>query len=109
MELDDSGDESEKQYQDLNANRESHGDRIDCSEKEINADVGDDFDDFEAGAEDEDFGDFDEGFEESSSPRPESPQPQPQVSALPPFTTREPSLVSNANQSRNSIRKPCGC
>ena len=29
--------------------------------------IGDDFDDFEAGAEDDDFGDFDEGFQQSSS------------------------------------------
>lgn len=36
---------------------------------------GDDFDDFEAGGEDEDFGDFDDGFEQPSA-EPESPRPE---------------------------------
>ena len=47
---------------------------------------GDDFDDFEAGAGDEDFGDFDEGFEQSPEPQtvqeswepPKTPAPIPE-------------------------------
>lgn len=53
---------------------------------------GDDFDDFEAGAVDEDFGDFDEGFEEPSSPQKHKPDPassdQVHVSSISPFVSR---------------------
>lgn len=39
---------------------------------------GDDFDDFEAGAEAEDFGDFDDGFEQpAADPEPPRPEPPP--------------------------------
>lgn len=52
--------------------------------------VGDDFDDFEAGAENEDFGDFDEGFEQpsiSDEETAETDPPVPSVQSLPPWTS----------------------
>lgn len=51
---------------------------------------GDDFDDFEAGAENEDFGDFDEGFEQpsvSDEETAETDPPAPSVQSLPPWTS----------------------
>ncbi|KAI4205957.1 MAG: hypothetical protein LQ350_000142 [Teloschistes chrysophthalmus] len=44
---------------------------------------GDDFDDFEAGGEDEDFGDFDDGFEEP----PAAPKPEPDKREAPAIST----------------------
>ena len=38
---------------------------------------GDDFDEFEAGAGDDDFGDFDEGFQQASEVEPEQKAPEP--------------------------------
>lgn len=44
---------------------------------------GDDFDDFEAGAEAEDFGDFDDGFgQPSGDPKPPKPEPPPFSNAV---------------------------
>lgn len=58
---------------------------------------GDDFEDFEAGAEDEDFGDFDEGFEqpreideESAETGPFAPSSQ----SLPPSTSPFVSIIT---------------
>ena len=51
---------------------------------------GDDFDDFEAGAENEDFGDFDEDFEQSSISDEETAETDPpatSVQSLPPWTS----------------------
>lgn len=77
---------------------ESEDDRTGTDNREVDdtaADAdegsGDDFDNFEAGTEDEDFGDFDEGFQQTSvhDEIPEEPEPpmqptktlpQPQVS-----------------------------
>lgn len=52
--------------------------------------VGEDFDDFEAGAEDADFGDFDEGFQGPSVPEDDPVEKQSSTSAiqsLPPSTS----------------------
>lgn len=51
---------------------------------------GDDFDDFEAGGEDEDFGDFDDGFEEP----PAAPKPEPDKREAPAIST-SPFVSSN--------------
>ena len=51
-------------------------------------DFGDDFDEFEAGAGDDDFGDFDEGFQEIS----EQERPEPQK---PPAPVPESPFVSS--------------
>ena len=48
-------------------------------EQDVNEDFGDDFDEFEAGAEDEDFGDFDEGTQQSSIPSTTILQPEPEA------------------------------
>ena len=51
---------------------------------------GEDFDEFEAGAENEEFGDFDEGFEQPPLTDEESPEtdpPPPSVVSLPPPTS----------------------
>lgn len=55
---------------------------------------GDDFDDFEAGAEAEDFGDFDEGFEQPSADPDALPKPEP-----PPFS--KAAFVSNSKYQLN--------
>lgn len=57
--------------------------QIEASESDEEADraLGDDFDDFEAGAADEDFGDFDE-------PAPEPPKPEPPPVSKSPFVSR---------------------
>ena len=57
-------------------------------ESEFNEGFGDDFDDFEAGAGDDDFGDFDEGFQQPSEPQVESkdvelPRPPAPISESP--------------------------
>ena len=60
--------------------------------KDANADLeagdgfGDDFDDFEAGAGDDDFGDFDEGFQQPSGPSAAEKQTSPQPSAPSPVS-----------------------
>lgn len=51
------------------------------SDEEADEALGDDFDDFEAGAADEDFGDFDE-------PAPEPPKPEPPPVSKSPFVSR---------------------
>ena len=84
MHYDEDGDGSEENIQ------EAATDSI--QEQNANEDFGDDFDDFEAGAGDDDFGDFDEGFpepevqqEKSEPQRPPAPVPEsPFVSS---FTT----------------------
>ena len=51
---------------------------------------GEDFDEFEAGAENEDFGDFDEGFEQpplTDEEPPKTDPPPPSVLSLPPSTS----------------------
>ena len=64
------------------------------AENDIVADAGDgfgdDFDDFEAGADNDDFGDFDDGFEQpaTSDEEPaETDPPAPSVQSLPPSTS----------------------
>ena len=61
---------------------------------------GEDFDEFEAGAENEEFGDFDEGFEQPALPDEESletDQPPPSVVSLPsstcPFVSKTPLIL----------------
>lgn len=99
MESDESEKEGNNQGQLLDPMREFCSEHVDRNSSDTNTNVVDDFDDFEAGAEDEDFGDFDEGFQESSSPELEPNKPQSHVSALPSFATREPSLVSKIDTS----------
>ena len=64
----------------------------DSEDDEIEEGSGDDFDDFEAGAVDEDFGDFGEGFQESLSPQMHKSEPtssdQAHVSSISPFVSR---------------------
>ncbi|KAL8903271.1 MAG: hypothetical protein Q9207_004040 [Kuettlingeria erythrocarpa] len=60
---------------------------------------GDDFDDFEAGAEAEDFGDFDEGFEQPSADPDAPPKPE-----FPPFSKAPfPPVSFEALASLNSL------
>lgn len=56
--MNDEDPEDETPYSDVNTN----------TDNDIEEGFGDDFDDFEAGAADEDFGDFNEEFEKPSSP-----------------------------------------
>ena len=53
---------------------------------------GDEFDEFEAGADDDDFGDFDEGIQQASDLRSEQIAPEPQ---RPPAPVPESPFVSN--------------
>ena len=64
---------------------------------------GEDFDEFEAGAENEEFGDFDEGFEQPPLTDEESPEadpPPPSVVSLPsstsPFVSKIPLILRRA-------------
>ena len=61
-------------------------------ESELNEGFGDDFDDFEAGAGDDDFGDFDEGFQQPSEPEVE---PKGVEQTRPPAPTPESPFVSS--------------
>ena len=68
---------------------------------------GDDFDDFEAGADNDDFGDFDDGFEKPSTSDEEAAEtdpPAPSVHFLPPSTS---SFVSKALPIIKLIATPC--
>lgn len=63
-------------------------DAADDANTEGDEGFGEDFDDFEAGAENDDFGDFDNGFEESSVPG-KDPEPElipPAIQSVPPST-----------------------
>ena len=79
------------------ANMEGEVNEEDVEEAEEG--FGDDFDDFEAGAEGDDFGEFDEGFRESGEPQretakhvePDPPSPSPFVSR---FIIKNPSHQS---------------
>lgn len=69
--------------------------------------VGDDFDDFEAGADNDDFGDFDDGFEQAptSDEEPaETDPPAPSVQSLPPSTSP---FVSKTLPTVRLIVAPC--
>lgn len=59
---------------------------------------GDDFDDFEAGAENEDFGDFDDGFQqpaESDEELEETESLARPIQPIPPFTSPFVSIMNN--------------
>lgn len=67
-----------------------HGEVDNDTEADAGEGFGDDFDEFEAGTENEDFGDFDEGFEQppTSDDEPaETDPPAPAVQSLPPSTS----------------------
>jgi len=70
MTYEDHEDETAEEKQDTNTDEESENDDG----------FGDDFDEFEAGAGDDDFGDFDEGFEQPHEP-PETIPPKPSAPA----------------------------
>ena len=61
-------------------------------EPDFNEGFGDEFDDFEAGAGDDDFGDFDEGFQQPSEPQVE---PKDVEQPRPPAPTPESPFVSS--------------
>ena len=64
-----------------------HDDDTHDTEVDAGEGFGDDFDDFEAGAENEDFGDFDEGFEQTPRSDGESAETEPSppsIQSLPP-------------------------
>lgn len=68
---------------------------------------GDDFDDFEAGADNDDFGDFDDGFEQPSTSDEEPAETEPPVASiqsLPPSITP---FVSNAPPTVRLIATLC--
>lgn len=72
---------------------ESHEPNTSTNEDdEIKEGFGDDFDDFEAGAVDEDFGDFGEGFQEDPSSQKHESEPagsdHVQVTSISPFVSR---------------------
>lgn len=56
----------------------------------LDDEMGNDFDDFEAGGEDEDFGDFDDGFEEPLA----APEPEPDKREVP-VISKSPFVSSN--------------
>lgn len=67
-----------------------HDEADNDTEADAGEGFGDDFDDFEAGAENDDFGDFDEGFEQfqmSEKEPAETDLPAPSVQSLPPSTS----------------------
>lgn len=74
---------------------ESEEESVESTHKEAGNDMtadggegfGDDFDDFEAGADNDDFGDFDDGFEQPSTSDEESAETDPPVQSLPPSTS----------------------
>ena len=68
----------------------NHDDAGIDTEADTGEGFGDDFDDFEAGAGDEDFGDFDEGFEQPSITNEEPVETVPSISSaqsLPPLAS----------------------
>ena len=63
--------------------------------------LGDDFDDFESGAENEDFGDFDEGFQqraESDEELEETESLARPIQSIPQFTSPFVSIMKNMNK-----------
>lgn len=59
---------------------------------------GDDFDDFEAGAENEDFGDFDDGFQQPAESEEELEETESlarPIQPIPPFTSPFVSIMKN--------------
>ncbi len=77
---------------------DSEAESVESKQDEANNDTvadagdgfGDDFDDFEASAENEDFGDFDEGFEQpptTDEGTAETDPPAPSAQSLPPSTS----------------------
>jgi len=87
MDDDESGEESDGSDEEVEAD----------AEVDTNEDLGEDFDDFEAGAEDEDFGDFDEGFQPPSVADEESEEPEPTIIPVQPLPPSTFSYVSIAN------------
>jgi len=71
------------------SNVETADDRPDASDEEAEAGFGDDFDDFEAGAEGEDFGEFNDGFQEPEESQMEAEKNvQPDPSSISRFVSR---------------------
>ena len=68
-------------------------------ESETEDGFGDDFDDFEAGAGDDDFGDFDEGFQQPVEAEKSSPPKPPVTVPESPFVSREPSKYKTLHSS----------
>ena len=80
------------------SNAETSNDGHTSGEEKIEEGFGDDFDDFEAGAEGEDFGEFDDGFQEpEESPVEAEKQVQPDPSSLSPFVSSF-SIVNTIHQ-----------
>lgn len=67
------------------------------AQKDVDDGFGDDFDDFEAGAGDEDFGEFDEGFQQPSTPDGEFEEPEPPPPSIQPLPPSISLSVSNTN------------
>lgn len=85
-------DESEDEVDPTPMPREQDEERIEYSENDQG--LGDDFDDFEAGTIDEDFGDFDDGDAPELEPEPEPEPVEPAVPSLPSLPPIESHLVS---------------
>ena len=63
--------------------------------------IGDEFDEFESGAENEDFGDFDDGFQQASASDEEGREiepPPPTIQALPPLASSFVSKINATNE-----------
>ena len=79
---------------------------VDHAEVDLNENLGEDFDDFEAGAEDEDFGDFDEGFENPPIPEYEPEETELSTPPVQPLPAAVSSYVSISSASIQTIFPP---
>ncbi len=77
-----------------------HDEAVENTDADAGEGFGDDFDDFEAGAENDDFGDFDEGFEhspitteEQAEIRPHAPSGQSLPPSTSPFVSKIPLAI----------------
>jgi len=67
------------------------------ADPDINDGVGEDFDDFEAGSDNEDFGDFDEGFQQNPGLDEKFEELEPPTPPVQPFPPSISPFVSNFN------------
>ena len=96
--MDDEESEAEEEHFQIDNN---HNDTQDNTSSPAAEGFGDDFDDFEAGAENEDFGDFDNGFQqpvESDEELEETESPARPIQSIPQFTSPFVSIMNTMNK-----------
>lgn len=73
----------------------------------VNDGLAEDFDNFEAGGEEDDFGDFDEGFQQASASDEDLQEPEPFTTPVHNLLPASSPFVSHVNASIENALYPC--